>query len=37
MNILKNLLVLFGVDCRIQIIGLEGGKDSGTQFKTNSF
>lgn len=28
MNIFKNLLILFGTDCRIQVIGLEGGKDS---------
>ena len=28
MNIFKNLLILFGTDCRVQVIGLEGGKDS---------
>jgi hypothetical protein len=28
MNILRNSLILFGSDCRIQVIGLEGGKDS---------
>lgn len=28
MNIFKNLMILFGTDCRIQVIGLEGGKDS---------
>lgn len=35
MNILKNSLILFGSDCRIQVFGLEGGKDSSieTAFK----
>ena len=28
MNIFKNLLIVFGMDCRIQVFGLEGGKDS---------
>jgi hypothetical protein len=32
MNIFKNLLVLFGSDCRIQVFGLEGGKDSSKIF-----
>jgi hypothetical protein len=29
MNIFKNMLILFGTDCVVQVIGLEGGKDSG--------
>ena len=32
MNIFKNMLVLFGSDCKVQVIGLEGGKDSSKQF-----
>ena len=35
MNILKNLLVLLSIDCRIQVIGLEGGKDSTAKIILN--
>lgn len=28
MNIYNNLLILFGLDCRIQVLGLEGGRET---------
>lgn len=34
MNIFKNLLVIFGNDCKIQVLGLEGGKDSSNFFNS---
>lgn len=33
MNIFNNLLVLFGLDCRIQVLGLEGGRDTSKKEK----
>lgn len=32
MNIYNNLLILFGLDCRIQVLGLEGGRETSTRF-----
>ena len=35
MNIFKNLLVTFGTDCKLQVMGLEGGKDSTSKIILN--
>ncbi len=35
MNIFKNLLVTFSIDCVIQVVGLEGGKDSTSKIILN--
>lgn len=28
MNTFRNMLILFGIDCRVQVFSLEGGKDT---------
>lgn len=35
MNIFKNLLVTFGTDCKLHVMGLEGGKDSTSKIILN--
>ena len=35
MNIYRNLLVIFGSDCKLQVMGLEGGKDSTSKIILN--